>query len=273
MSDAPAAPLARPVIGIMPAAGVSARLSHLPCSKELLPVGFVRTPEGPRPKPVCLHLLERMRTAGIERVFIVLRPGKWDIPAYLGHGAQLGMSLAYLIMDLPHGAPYTADQAYPFARDCLVALGFPDIVFDPLNAYTALIARQRATDADVVLGLFCTDQPHTADMVDVGQDGRVRRIDVKPAHSDLSHTWMLCVWAPRFTEFLHAHLLEHEQRRAGAGTVPPSELHLGHVIEAAIGGGLRVEGVHFNAGTALDVGTPDNLVRAVRRYSAEPDEG
>lgn len=259
-----------PIVGIIPAGGVSARLAPLPGSKELLPIGFMETPGGPRPKPVCLYLLERMRMAGIGRVFVVLRPGKWDIPAYLGHGEQLGMSFGYLIMNLPHGSPYTLDQAYPFARGCIVALGFPDIIFEPADAYARLLERLRETGAAVVLGLFPTDQPHTADMVAADAAGRVERVVVKPPQSDLAYTWMLAVWAPPFTEFLHAYLAEVEARRAGPDPAlrPLREVFVGDVIQAAIDGGMHVDSVAFPAGSALDVGTPDNLVRAVRRYAA-----
>lgn len=260
-----------PVIGLIPAAGVSARLAPLPCSKELLPVGFMPTPTGPRPKPVCLYLLERMRLAGIERALLVLRSGKWDIPAYLGHGGQFGMSLGYLLMDLPHGSPYTLDQAYPFVQGCVVVLGFPDIIFEPADAYARLLERRRATDADVVLGLFPTDTPHTTDMVAVDAVGRVERIEVKPAQTTLHQSWMLAVWGPRFTEFLHAHLAEVERLRADPDPArrPQREVYVGDVVQAAITGGLHVDSVAFPDGSALDVGTPESLVRAVRRYTQE----
>lgn len=262
-----------PVIGLIPAAGVSARLAPLPCSKELLPVGFTPSPAGPRPKPVCLYLLERMRRAGIERALLVLRPGKWDIPAYLGHGGQLGLSLGYLIMDLPHGSPYTLDQAHPFVRGCLVALGFPDIIFEPADAYAQLIARQRAGGADVVLGLFPCDTPHTADMVATDEAGRVERIEIKPAQSALRYSWMIALWGPRFTEHLHRHLAEVELLRSSADPAlrPQREVFVGDVLRSAIARGLHVDSVAFPEGEALDVGTPASLLRAVRRYAGEAD--
>lgn len=260
-----------PIIGLIPAGGVSARLAPLPLSKELLPIGFIQGANGPRPKPVCLYLIERMALAGITRACIVLRAGKWDIPAYLGHGGQLGMDLAYLMMDLPYGSPYTLDQAYAFARGCLVAVGFPDIIFEPADAYARLIERQRATGAAVVLGLFPTDQPHTTDMVATDAAGRVRRIEVKPLQSELAYSWMLCVWAPPFTEFLHSYLAEVETRRADPDPArrPTREVYVGDVVQAAIERGMWVDSVAFPAGSALDVGTPGNLVRAVRHYAAE----
>jgi glucose-1-phosphate thymidylyltransferase len=262
-----------PVIGLIPAAGVSARLAPLPCSKELLPVGFMPSPSGPRPKPVCLYLLERMRLAGIERAFLVLRPGKWDIPAYLSHGEQYGVNLGYLLMKLPHGSPYTLDQAYPFVRGAVVALGFPDIIFEPADAYARLIARLRATDADVVLGLFPTTVPHTTDMVEVDERGRVLQIHVKPAQSALRYCWMLCIWGPRFTEYLHAQLAEVERQRADPDPArrPQREIYVGDLVQSAITQGMHIDSVAFPEGSAIDVGTPASLLQAVRHYAAQAD--
>jgi glucose-1-phosphate thymidylyltransferase len=49
---------------------------------------------------------------------VILREGKWDIPAYFNDGtALLDMHLAYLMMRQPFGSPFTLDQAYPFARE------------------------------------------------------------------------------------------------------------------------------------------------------------
>ena len=93
------------IIGLIPAGGKAARISPLPFSKELYPVGFQNLDNGRslRPKPVFTYLLEKMRLANITEAYIVLRKGKWDIPAYLGDGKLLNMNLAYLMMNLPFG--------------------------------------------------------------------------------------------------------------------------------------------------------------------------
>ena len=81
----------REVVGLIPAAGRATRIAQLPCSKEVYPVGFKTGGEGntPVPKVVCHYLLEKMRLAGVTRAFIVLREGKWDIPAHLGNGTVI----------------------------------------------------------------------------------------------------------------------------------------------------------------------------------------
>lgn len=115
------------VVGIVPMAGRASRLPGLPCSKEIFPVGFVDAGDGQerRPVAVCEHLLGNLQTAGIEDVYVIIRDGKWDIPAYLGDGSRLGLHLAYLMMGAPWGTPYSIDQAYPFVRDRRVALALP----------------------------------------------------------------------------------------------------------------------------------------------------
>lgn len=254
------------VIGLVPAAGRGTRIAPLPFSKELYPVGFRHTsdPGAVRPKVACHYLLEKMHQAGITTVYLIIREGKWDIPAYLRDGALLDMHIGYLMMGLPFGAPYTLDQAYPFVRNMLVAFGFPDIIFQSGNAFGELLSRQTAGSADLVLGLFPTDHPHKVDMADVDDNGRVRGIVIKPYQTALRYTWGLAVWTPAFTQFLHEFVARHE-------LLAPArpELSVGEVIHAAIGEGLPVEAVQVSDTPYLDIGTPEDLVKAVQRFAAQ----
>jgi glucose-1-phosphate thymidylyltransferase len=148
----PPAPTGLEVVGIIPAAGQGSRLGRLPCSKEIYPVGFWHG-DGEKtgqPKAVCHYLLDRMHLAGVHKVFIIVREGKWDIPAYLGDGYHLGLHLAYLMMRLPYGPPFTLDQAYPFVRDALVVTGFPDLLFQPEDAFVRLLQKQASSGAEPV---------------------------------------------------------------------------------------------------------------------------
>jgi glucose-1-phosphate thymidylyltransferase len=274
--DVPA--VSQDIVGLIPAAGQASRIAPLPCSKELYPVGFrtvnptsVRD-QDKRPKVVCHYLLEKIQLAGATKTYIVLRDGKWDIPAYLGDGTILGdapaMHLAYLMMRLPFGAPYTIDQAYPFVKDAQILFGFPDILFQPQDAFARLLEHQSATGADVVLGLFSSDQPHKMDMVDLapeecppmncaGRGGRVRKIVIKPRQTDLQHAWIIATWTPVFTRFMHEHLAT-----IGDDQARNQEVYVGHIIQAAIDSGLQVEAELFARGTYLDIGTPKDLARA-----------
>ena len=198
-------------IGLLPAAGSAKRLSPLPCSKEILPIGFSRDPATHeiKPKAACHYLLEKMRLGGIRKAYIVLRSGKWDIPAYLGNGSFLDMDLAYLMMSLPYGPPYTLNHGYPFVKDSIVAFGFPDILFRPDDVFVRLLSRLETHPCDVLLGLFPADRPADVDMVDVDEQDRVRRIIVKPMQTELRYSWAAAVWTPVFTEFLSRFVQTH----------------------------------------------------------------
>jgi glucose-1-phosphate thymidylyltransferase len=257
-------------VGLVPAAGRAARMAPLPCSKEVFPIGFRPVDEGRgfRPKAACHYLLESLQSAGVTKAYMVIRKGKWDIPAYLGDGEGLNLNLAYLMMGLPFGVPYTLDQAYPFVRDAVVVFGFPDIVFQPEHAFTPLLEKQNESHADVVLGLFPAHQPSQADMVDLDTAGRVRGIRIKPSRTDLRYTWIIAVWTPVFTRFMHNHVLAHKgaagDRKPDMHRPDKEELHVGHVIQAALDNRLHIDSVLFASGRYVDIGIPEDMVKAVQ---------
>jgi glucose-1-phosphate thymidylyltransferase len=257
------------IVGLVPAAGTGSRLGQLPCSKELLPVGFQNNRAGTQmhAKVVSHYLMERMQRAKVSKVFVILRKGKWDIPAYFGDGKNLGISLAYLMMDLPFGVPYTLDQAYPFVKDSLVVFGFPDILFEPKDAYEQLLETQNKSGSDIVLGIYQADQPHLMDMVDIDNLGCVKRIDIKPASTDLQYTWIIAAWTPVFTRYMHDYVFEQKAKLNSDHPFQPNsddkELHLGQVIDSAIQNGIQIETVIFSQNAYLDIGNPKNLKKAL----------
>jgi glucose-1-phosphate thymidylyltransferase len=257
------------IVGLIPAAGNAVRLQPLPCSKEIFPVGFStgRETSAKCIKPVCSQLLESMSFAGVTKAFFVLRKGKWDIPSYLGDGEQYGLRVAYLITDSSSGVPFTIDQAFPFVKNARVVFGFPDILFEPKDAFIHLIKRQTETGTDIVLGLFPASSPAKMDMVEFDRDNRVLAIHPKPTKTSLTYTWIMAVWTPRFTSFSHQKLLrESAQAHQLLQEIgPDSELYLGHVIEAAIDEDLNVEAVIFSEGKCLDLGTSEDLLMALRK--------
>lgn len=243
---------------MLPAAGRATRVAPLPVSKEIFPVGFQTLDglEGPRPKAVCQYLLEKMARAGVQRAYVVLGNGKWDIPAYLESGRIAGLNVAYLVIDESPGPPFTLDAAWPFIADKMVALGFPDILFGEQDAYSRLIEHQAATGAEVVLGLFAADRPQQVDMVACDAQGTVQQIVVKPASTDLTQTWGIALWTPVFSEFLHRFVAERRD-------APEREYHVGDVIQAAIDAGMPVSATTVSEAAFLDIGTPETLRQAI----------
>lgn len=272
----------REVVGLIPAAGRADRLGALPCSKEIFPLGFHADAEGvERPRPVCGRLLESLAAAGVHRAYVLLRKGKWDIPALLGDGVELGLPLAYLALEPTASVPETLDRAYPFVREATVALGFPDIVVEPGDAYRPLLRRLHRSEAAAVLGLFPTDQSWKADMVELegeerrpgraqvesrperAQVDKVRRIVIKQAETTLRFTWSIAVWGPEFSSYLHDFVADGRAGSTGNST----EIYVGDVLQAAIDDGMTVLGERFEDGSFLDVGTPEDLRQAAVRFA------
>lgn len=213
------------------------------------------------------YLLEKMRRADVKTAYFILRRGKWDIPAYFGDGKMLDMHIGYLIMDLPFGVPFTLDQAYPFSKNAKIAFGFPDIIFEPEDAFVQLLSKQRQSNADIVLGLFEAQNPQKMDMVELDDQGNICSIDIKPNSTQLRYTWIIAIWTPRFTEFMHQFVIEHRDPDAAQTDdySKVTEIYVGEVIQAAVQTDIKIEKIIFEGSEYIDIGTPDDLARAVQR--------
>jgi glucose-1-phosphate thymidylyltransferase len=251
----------REIIGLIPAAGEAKRIAPLPCSKELFPVGFEIEKESKlrRPKSVCEYLIQKMKHAGVSKVYIVLRKGKWDIPSYLGDGSQFGMHFAYLMMRLPFGVPYSLDQAYSFIKDKTVIFGFPDIFFESNKAFQILVKKLYSRNCDIVLGLFFSDLPQKTDLVEFEKKRRVRKIVKKNHTTRLRYTWGIAAWTPVFTNYLHEKL-----REIDPSTFIEKELFISDIVNFAVQDGLQVEAFLVSGKPFIDIGTPGGLARATK---------
>lgn len=264
---APPTTLADQPVGVIPGGGTATRLAPLPCSKELLPIGFRPTPNGPRPKVVSSYLLDSFTEAGVSEVFWLLDRGKTDVMRYFGSGAEFGARLAYVAIDSSPSVVHTVDGARAFLRDRPVLFGFPDIIFEPAALARQVWQRLRGGGADVVLGAVHAPPEQIADRVLVGPGGRALEVQVKPLDSPWPEAWFLAAWGPRFTLFLNTWLVELQAK--GRDAPPPAELYMGHAIQAAIGAGLSVLVETSHDGSFIDAGTPAGLASALRRYGVE----
>ncbi len=245
------------VTAVIPAAGFARRLGDaIAGSKEVVDIAG---------KPAVTHVLERLAAAGIRRAVIALRRGKWDVPAALVGANRGGVELAYVLVDETPSPVHSLAPALAFAADDVVALAFPDVLFEPPDAFAGLLTRQRATGADLVLGLFATDTPERVDMVRLDAAGRPAAIVIKQPDQGLEYSWSIAVWTPAFTRFV-LHHLDAIESRPTAG----HELQIGEVVAAAIRRGLHVDAEPVRSGRYLDIGTPADLARARERAATPP---
>ena len=250
--------------GLIPAAGRATRLQNLPCSKEIYPL-HIRDKDGQDFNfPVCKCLIDSYRIAGVNKIYMIIRDGKEDIRHHLGNGSQYDVEIRYLFTQKSYGPPYTLDEAYPLIQNQYVVLGFPDILFKPRYAFKQLIEKQQQTNADVVLGLFPAPNPKKMDMVAIDQMGKIQSIHIKPQNTSLLWTWILAVWNPGFSAFMHQSLKDMlSDFESGKHT----ECHVGTVFQLALKSGVTFDFVNFNEGELIDIGTPDDLRRIEQTYT------
>jgi glucose-1-phosphate thymidylyltransferase len=253
-------------VGVIPGGGSATRLAPLPCSKELLPIGFRQTSCGPRPKVIANYLVDGLRLAGARQIFWLIDRAKTDVMNYFGSGNDFGARMAYVPSEGSPSVVHTIDAAYPFLRDRHVLFGFPDIIFEPALAPRKLWERLQQHGVDVVLGAVPAPPEQIADRVEIGADGRALQIRVKPADCPWPDVWILAAWAPRFTSFLHT-WLQALQAGPASGSVE-TELYMGDVLQAAIHAGLSIEVETFQDGSFIDAGTPAGLEAAISRHGA-----
>ena len=253
------------IVGVVPAGGQATRLTHLPCSKELFPIGWhIDRKDQVKPKVVSQYLLEKYKAAGIRKCYFILRKGKWDIPQYYGDGEAVDMDLAYLMMNLPHGHPFTIDQTFPFTRNSLVAFGYPDILFAPDDGFVQLVKKQKETKADVVLGIFPIDEGQRwTDFLSFDNNGKIKTMAMAdPSKAKQRIGWAIALWTPIFSSFMHEFLLSavNDNRLAAADG---KEYTMSHIFQAALDSGMLMDHVIFEPGFVHDVGTPDDLFSAL----------
>lgn len=208
------------------------------------------------------NLIRYYRKAGISEIFFIIRKGKWDIPEYYGDGSGQDVNIGYLIMNCDFGVPFTLSQAYPFIRDKTVAMGFPDIVFHPEDAFSSLIDHLSTSDDDVVLAISPHNDPTRVDMVEFDANGRISDFIIKHDTTDLKYSWFIALWKPVFTRFLRDFTDDHirsDMDRIRDRDGHMREIYIGDVIIAGIRAGIKTGHVIFEEGRYEDIGTPETL--------------
>jgi dTDP-glucose pyrophosphorylase len=162
------------VVGVIPAAGHARRLRLAAGSKEMLPIGD---------RPVISYLVERLSAGVPAGIRLVTRPEKSDLVAWAReHGLDVVFSAP------PNVCASVLDGSQDLDDDAIVLTGFPDTVWEAKDAFAKL--RSAVLDGHrIALGLFETTEPERCDIVDVGPDGTVRSIVVKPTRPSATLTW------------------------------------------------------------------------------------
>jgi glucose-1-phosphate thymidylyltransferase len=233
--------------GIIPAAGNGTRIQPLAFSKELLPVGSRFEGTAERPRAVSEYLIERMLSAGADKICFVISPWKSDILQY--YGGTIGTAaIAYVVQPEPDGLCDAIFRALPLIRpDETVLVGLPDTIWLPQDALA------RLPDDQLAFLTFPVDRPELFDAVVSDRIGRVSEIQVK--QQDAASHW---VWGA----FKLSGTILHELHRLWCSREPHDE-YIGTLVNAYLAAGGKAIAVPF--GTAyVDVGTLGGYREAMR---------
>jgi glucose-1-phosphate thymidylyltransferase len=246
------------LIGVLPAAGRGSRLGPIPCSKEIMPLGFQPSEGAPvswRPVTAIELHLHALREAGARRAAVIIGESKADVVRYVGDGSRYGVAVAYVYQQLLRGMPFALNLARPWVGAATTLFSMPDTLITPRDTMARLAAEHTRRGADVTLGLFPTSTPHKFGMVARDEAGRILRFVDKPAQTDMTLMWGMAAWSPRFADFMAEHLAQR----------PPDapEYVLSDVFTAALGHGLEIQGVVMAGSQYHDIGTPEDFQSVV----------
>ncbi|NTV62463.1 MAG: hypothetical protein HGA65_02855 [Oscillochloris sp.] len=250
------------LIGLLPAAGRGSRLGPIPCSKEIMPLGFQPSATAPLAwQPVTaieLHL-HALREAGARRAVVIISETKADVVRYIGDGSRYGIAVAYVYQQQLRGMPFALNLARPWIGPATTLFSMPDTLITPPAAMARLAEEHHRCGSDVTLGLFPTSTPHKFGMVAQDARGRIVRFVDKPAQTDLRLMWGIAAWSPRFADFMQAHLATRP--------VDAPEYVLSDVFAAALAAGFDLQGLVMHGAHYHDIGTPEDFQSVVLRLA------
>lgn len=251
------------LVGLLPAAGRALRLGAIPCSKEIMPLGFRLEPpaddKGWQAVTAIETHLRALQVAGATRVAIVISETKYDVVRYIGDGGRYGLRTAYLFQQQLRGMPHALELATPWIGDATTLFSMPDTLITPYNTMSQLVEYHQHVPADVTLGLFHTATPNKFGMVRLDIMGRVVGFVDKPEKTDLHLMWGLGVWSSTFTRFMSRYLSQQSPERP--------ECVLSDVFQSALESGLNVQGLLVDGAQYHDIGTPEDFQAVVYRLA------
>jgi glucose-1-phosphate thymidylyltransferase len=226
---------------IIPAAGFGTRLRPHTWSKPKPLVSVAG-------KPILGHVLDSIAPLDPERVVFVTGYLGDQIEAYVN--AQYGFPTAFVVQPEMKGQAHAINLARDLVRGP-VLVAFADTIFD-----TDLTVLNR-TDADGVIFVKEVDKPQSFGIVELGEDGMIRRIIEKPANPP-TNLAVTGIYYFRDSARLFAAIDEI----MAADKQMKGEFYLTDAIQLMIDDGARIEAVTMDLW--LDCGRPDTLLETNR---------
>src|SRR5450432_1803954 len=99
-----------------------------------------------RRKPILLHIVEGLRTAGVRQFLVIVGYRADVVRQFFGNGARFGVAIEYATQVVQNGTGKVVELARDFAGEDPFVLSYGDIIVDPSN-YPRLVALEAGIEA------------------------------------------------------------------------------------------------------------------------------
>jgi len=128
-------------------------------------------------KPLLQHLIEQCVTHNIFNIKLLVSYKKEVIKDFFGDGSRYGVSIQYIVEDIPRGTAGALIDALPELEEQFLVI-YGDTFFDIDLGYFWKFHKERKGDASIFL--HPNDHPYDSDLVEVDSSLRVQKIHPYP---------------------------------------------------------------------------------------------
>ena len=204
---------------------------------------------GVRGKPILLHIIEGLQTAGIKNFLIVVGYHSDTVRNYFGDGTCFGLRIKYATQVVQDGTGRVVDLAKDFVADSSFVLSYGDILVDPRN-YKSIV--DLADDVEAIISVKRGEDVSKGGAVFLNERMELVDLREKAEPTEASSPWYnagLYAFRPSIFEFT-----------AKLQPSPRGEYELTDAVRELAHSGKKVKALEI-AGEWADVRDPEILAR------------
>jgi dTDP-glucose pyrophosphorylase len=205
-----------------------------------------------RGKPILLHIVEGLQTAGIKNFLIIVGYHGDTVREYFGDGTCFGLRISYATQVVQDGTGRVVDLARDFTENVPFVLSYGDILVDPHN-YKSIV--DLGDDVEAIISVKRDEDVSKGGAVFLNEQMELIDLREKPKPGEKTSSWYnagLYAFRPSIFEFT-----------ARLQPSPRSEYELTDAIRELAQSGKKVKALEL-IGEWADVRDPEILAKLNR---------